>query len=222
MIGSLLRFIHKPIYEKRIDILSNLIVMHIQSGDKILDIGCGFGMLGKAILSHHKCPRGVIYRGLEKARRGGEHVEVIEHKAGRLPFEDSEFDVVILADVLHHEQQEDFLLSEAVRVARRILVVKDHKPEGLLSFWRISFLDWAANNPHEVECLYRYHTKAEWRQLFSSHNLIPVVEETSIDLYPPFFNLFFGKQLQYFVVLQRIKEAEHGRPLDGAIVAPLS
>jgi len=220
--NSLLTFIHKPIYEKRIDVLSNLIVEHLKSGDNILDIGCGFGMLGKAVLSHDKCPDGVVYRGVEKARRGGEQIEVIEHKVGPLPFSDKEFDVVILADVLHHEQHEEFLLSEAVRVTRRILIIKDHKPEGLLSFWRICFLDWAANNPHDVECLYRYHTRAEWRQLFSSHNLIPVVEKISIDLYPPVFNLLFGKQLQYFVVLQRTNDAEKGATAVGGVAAQLS
>lgn len=125
MLKSLLRFIHEPIYKRRVDVLSSLIVSHLQAGDKVLDIGCGSGMLGATILEHRNRPIGITYRGLEKSKRGGEPIEVIEHKMGFLPFMDREFDVVILTDVLHHEEQEGFLLSEAVRVCKRFLVVKD-------------------------------------------------------------------------------------------------
>jgi SAM-dependent methyltransferase len=208
MLKSLLRFIHEPIYKRRVDVLSSLIVSHLQASDKVLDIGCGSGMLGSVILEHRNRPIGITYRGLEKSKRGGEPIEVIEYKMGPLPFMDQEFDVVILADVLHHEEQEGSLLSEAVRVCKRFLVVKDHKPDGFLGFWRVCFLDWAANNPHEVKCLYRYHTRREWLTIFEEHGLSPILEETSIDLYPPLFNLIFGKRLQYFVVLRR-KNAEH-------------
>jgi ubiquinone/menaquinone biosynthesis C-methylase UbiE len=208
MLKSLLRFIHEPIYKRRVDVLSGLIVSHLQAGNKVLDIGCGSGMLGAAVLEHRNRPIGIIYRGLEKSKRGGEPIEVIEHKMGPLPFMDREFDVVILADVLHHEEQEGSLLSEAVRVCKRFLVVKDHKPEGFLGFWRICFLDWAANNPHEVKCLYRYHTRKEWHAIFEEYGLSRIFEKTSIDLYPRLFNLIFGKRLHYFVVLRR-NNAEH-------------
>ena len=73
----------------------------------------GAGMLGKAVLEHGDCPRDLSYRGLEKAKRGGEPIDVLECTARRLPFADRAFDVVILADVLHHEEQHGLLLDEA-------------------------------------------------------------------------------------------------------------
>lgn len=202
MLKSFLRHVHEPIYQRRIDVLSDLIVSHLRQGDKVLDIGCGSGALGAAVMAHRNRPAGISYRGLEKSKRGGEPIEVVEHKAGPLPFRDREFDVVILADVLHHEEHEAALLGEAARVCKRCLIVKDHKPEGFLGFWRLCFLDWAANHPHDVKCLYRYHTKEEWHAIFKEHGLALRMEQTSIDLYPPFFNLIFGKRLQYLAVLE--------------------
>jgi len=199
----LLAAIHAPIYRKRIEVLSDLVVAQLKPNDRVLDIGCGSGILGAAILAHPKCPSGVTVRGLEKLKRGNEPIEVIAHDVGPLPFADGEVDVVILADVLHHEVDEATLLAESARICGRTLIIKDHKPEGILAQARISFLDWAANNPHGIKCLYRYHRRAEWQSIFARLGLAPRAEETSIDLYPPLFNVVFGKRLQYFVALEK-------------------
>jgi ubiquinone/menaquinone biosynthesis C-methylase UbiE len=207
MIGALLKLIHEPVYEHRLDVLSDLITEQLDEGDRVLDIGCGGGMLGHRILNHRACPNGVRVEGVEKCKRGDEPIEVTAYDGDRMPFDDGSFDVVILADVLHHEEDELRLLRDAFRIARRFVIIKDHKPEGLLAHPRICFLDWAANNPYGVKCLYRYHTRLEWADMFSEVGVSVVAEEETIDLYPPFFNLVFGRRLQYFAVLAKASRA---------------
>ena len=203
MFVKLLGLIHRPIYEKRIRVLSGLIVPHLQAHDQVLDIGCGSGLLEAAVLRHRNLPPGVRYSGVEKSSRADKPINVIEYKGSNLPFQDAAFDVVILADVLHHEEDEPQLFSEAMRVCKRVIIVKDHKIDGLLGYWRICFLDWAANNPYDVKCLYRYHTRTEWVRMFKDYGLVPAFEKTSINLYPPLFNFVFGRGLQYFAVIEK-------------------
>ena len=58
----------------------------------------------------------------------------------------------------------------------------------------MSLIDWAANAPYGVECLYRYNTPAEWDSIIRKHQLTPLAVYSSIDLYPPMLNLLFGRR----------------------------
>jgi SAM-dependent methyltransferase len=198
---TLLRRLHAPIYEKRIAVLSEAIVEQLDEGNLVLDVGCGFGALGKAIMGSPRCPKGVRVIGLENHKRGNEAIEVTAYDGRTIPFDNGAVDVVILADVLHHEPTPERLLSESVRVARRFVFIKDHKVDGLLAQSRISFLDWAANTGYGVKCLFRYHTRDGWTRWLANFPVKVSKEILSMNLYPPFFNFVFGRKLHYCAVL---------------------
>ena len=190
---------HTPIYEARLRELVARIAPHLRPGDRVLDVGCGGGQLGAALMA--QAPEGVVIVGLERFRRGGEPIEVHVYDGGAIPFEDASYDVVILADVLHHENDPDYLLSECRRVAKRFLIVKDHQLEGIAAWSRLSLIDWAANAPYGVKCLFRYNTHQQWQDSHKRHSLRPVEDLASMNLYPPMVNLLFGRRLQYLAVL---------------------
>jgi len=154
------------------------------------------------LLDSPTCPFNVKVQGLERFKRGDEPIEVQLYDGVRIPYADRTFDVVILADVLHHEQDPDRLLKESIRISRRLLIIKDHQLNGPLAWLRISLLDWAANSSYGVSCLYRYKIPAEWTNLRHQYRLNLVKEYTAMQLYPPLVNLFFGRRLQYLAVLQ--------------------
>lgn len=120
-----------------------------------------------------------------------------------MPFANASFDLVICADVLHHEEREDELLRECARVARRAVMVKDHARDGLFAQSRISLMDWAANAPYGVVCLYRYHTLAQWRAMFTRCQLRMLKEMHPLPLYPAGWELAFGGRLQYIAFVAR-------------------
>lgn len=197
-----LRLLHGPIYAHRLRVLVDELLPHIRAEDQVLDVGCGFGTLGRTILDDPRCPADVTIRGLEPAVREEQLIPVDAYAGDVMPYEDNAFDIVIAADVLHHEKDPKRLVDECKRVSRRLVIIKDHKVDGLLAQSRVSFIDWAANAGYGVPCLYRYHTLAGWREAHQQHDFEIVAERTSMNLYPPLVNLLFGRQLQYLAVLK--------------------
>jgi SAM-dependent methyltransferase len=197
-----LQRLHAPVYQRRLRELVGRIHPHLREGDQVLDVGCGAGALGRALLDDPGAPRGLRVRGLERARRDAELIEVDGYAGGAIPYRDRAFDVVILADVLHHEADPHTLIAECRRVSRRLLVIKDHRIDAPGSRARVALMDWAANEPHGVPCLYRYNTLREWRAWHARHGLEVEHELESMQLYPPGYNAIFGGRLQYMAVLR--------------------
>ena len=197
-----MKWLHGPVYESRIRELVRQIVPSLRPGDRVLDVGCGFGALGRAILDSPDCPKNVQVQGLERVMRGGEAILVDVYDGSTFPHADKSFDAVILADVLHHERDPDHLIDECVRVSRRLVIIKDHQRRGLLAQQRIALIDWAANAPYGVPCLYRYNTPAQWAESHRIHGLTIDRELPSMRLYPAFYNFFFGGGLQYLAILR--------------------
>jgi ubiquinone/menaquinone biosynthesis C-methylase UbiE len=156
---ALLAHVHqKYAYQPRLQVLTDCFAANLESGDRVLDVGCGSGILGAALARHLP---GLVVEGVETSPRGGEPIRVHAYRGGALPFSDDSYDVVILADVLHHDRDPLNVLKECARVASRRVIVKDHLKHGGVSYLRISALDWAANQPYGVDCLYTYWTREE-------------------------------------------------------------
>jgi len=197
VLSSLMARMHRPIYEHRLRVLVGEILPRLRPGDRVLDVGCGNGTLGAALTADPLCPPEVTVEGLERVVRGGEPIRVHAYDGKTMPMPDKTFDAVIVADVLHHEEQPERLLRECVRVSRRLVIVKDHRITGPLTKARVSLMDWAANAPYGVPCLFRYNTLDQWRAQPAMFGAAIEHELTSMDLYPGLWNPVFGKGLQY-------------------------
>jgi SAM-dependent methyltransferase len=208
MLRWLMKKLHAPIYKRRIEELVHQITPHLQQGDLILDVGCGFGALGRAILDSPLSPHDIEVFGLERLKRDVELIPVEVYDGLRIPRADDSVDVVVLADVLHHERDPHPLIAECHRVSRRLLIIKDHKLEGFLAKPRVQLIDWAANVPYGMPSFYRYNTLREWREWIDRHGVTVVRELVTMRLYPPLLNLLFGRRLQYFVVLATQQDKE--------------
>jgi len=191
----------KFVYNRRMDLLSDIIVKHLNDGEKILDIGCGDGKIDYYIMQK----KSVNISGVDVLVRDTTYIPVQKYDGSHLPFTDDSFDVVLFVDVIHHIDNPLDILQEAKRVARSI-IIKDHLREGVLAYSTLKFMDYIGNAHYGVRLPYNYLDKTEWDTLFHEVGLT-IAENgynTKLKLYPFPFNLFFDRNLHFCVKLQRI------------------
>ncbi len=97
----------------------------IEKGEKILDIGCGDGLLLSALAKNGVTGFGVDVseEGARKCREKGLDVSVVDITTYALPFKDGSFDTVVMLDVLEHVYAPEELLKEAVRVSKKYVII---------------------------------------------------------------------------------------------------
>ena len=108
---------------------------YINKGDKVLDVGCGNGQfahaLGKRFSAH--------VEGVDVVDYVNAPITVDIYDGVSLPFEDNQFDVIVLAFMLHHVANQEALFAEVMRCSSdRIIVFED----GYYSWWQRPITIW--------------------------------------------------------------------------------
>jgi len=189
----------KFVYNRRMDLLSDIISKYLNDREKILDIGCGDGKIDCYIMQK----KNVDIIGVDVLVRNTTYIPVQEYDGVHLPFADNSFDVILFVDVLHHIDNPLFILQEAKRVAKTI-IIKDHLHEGLLAYSTLKFMDYVGNAHYGVRLPYNYLNKTEWDSLFHEVGLKIECTDSKLNLYPFPFNLLFDRKLHFCAKLQRV------------------
>jgi SAM-dependent methyltransferase len=189
------RYVHK----RRARVLSNWCSRIIPFNSKVLDVGCGDGRLARLIAD--KRPD-ISIRGIAVRQRNDAVMLVDTFDGKSIPYGEGSFDVVMFVDVLHHATQPMTLLSEAVRVARQAIVIKDHLAEGSLDYLTLRIMDWIGNARHGVALPYNYWTLAKWHHVFDKLGLSIDSWESNLRLYPFLADLILGRSLHFITLLR--------------------
>ena len=187
----------KFVFGRRARILSDWFAEFAPRGCRILDVGCGDGLISALLQS--KRPD-LSIQGIDVLARESTHIPVRKFDGTHMPFQDGFFDVVLFSDVLHHTEDPRILMREACRVADHVLI-KDHYREGLAAYSRLRFMDWIGNARFGVALPYNYWTKAQWREAWRLMGLRTEQMSTQLGLYFPPVNWIFGAQLHFIALL---------------------
>ena len=147
--------------------LRHKIASYLKKEDRVLDVGCGPGWNFDHFLEHGPA---VYYRGIDASRKfikvASERVYPMQiFKVGdvrEMPEEDSSFDVVILQDVLEHTNGYEIPLEEALRVARKQVIV---------TFWHLSETDDPHINDDGADTWGAWYDKRQWEKHLDSQKL---------------------------------------------------
>jgi len=109
-----------------------------KGGERLLDIGCGSGLLGARMKEKYQylCGVDIVESAVEMARKMGMDAQVVNLNAAPLPYEQNTFDTITILATLQYIYDPYFLLRECQRVL---------KPGGNLlisipnmrTFWRL-------------------------------------------------------------------------------------
>jgi SAM-dependent methyltransferase len=182
------------VHNRRVRVLRDSLAELIPQGASVLDVGCGDGLLASLIIEVRP---DVEISGVDVLVRDETHVPVMEFDGSRIPYTDKSFDVVMFVDVLHHTEEPMILLREAVRVARKAILIKDHTQNGLLAGATLRFMDEVGNARHGVALPYNYWPKRKWLEAFQKLNLKISSWKKDLRLYPVPADWIFGRSLHF-------------------------
>jgi SAM-dependent methyltransferase len=182
------------VHDRRSRILSGHLAKFIPENVLVLDVGSGDGLLGQLI---SQIRPDVTIQGIDVLVRPRTHIPTEKYDGERIPYGDTSFDGVMFVDVLHHTTDPLILLREAIRVARRAIVIKDHLLDGLFAGQTLRFMDRAGNARHGVSLPYNYWTKETWVDAFDTLGLRVGMWTTKLDLYPRPASWLFDRSLHF-------------------------
>lgn len=92
----------------------------IKSGDNILDVGCGTGVVAKILKDHFS----IKVTGCDVKNYLIYQIPFIKINNNKIPVKNNYYDVALLNDVLHHinKDTQPIVLLETARIAKKILV----------------------------------------------------------------------------------------------------
>jgi SAM-dependent methyltransferase len=190
----------KLVSNRRVQVLANWFAKLLPSGVRVLDVGCGDGLVS-ALLQQQRPD--IAVRGIDVLPRAQTHIPIEIFDGSSIQFPSASFDVVLFSDVLHHTEDATILLREARRTAKQHVLIKDHYREGLAANARLRFMDWVGNARFGVALPYNYWTRQHWHATWQQIGLQPEHLVTKLGLYPKPADWIFGAQLHFIALLKR-------------------
>ena len=144
----------------------------IDKGSKILDLGCGSGIVGSKFQEFFEAR----ITGIDIQDWRIRKIPFQIFDGSHIPFPDNSFDIVLISYVLHHAKKPEILVREAKRVSRGKIIIYEDLPEGFLSKLRCR-LHQVSYNIFQKGSFWNFKTKKEWEELFKKLGLKIVSEK---------------------------------------------
>lgn len=115
----------------------SIIAQNIESGSKILDLGCGEGDLLKMLIDKKNCTGSGIeinQQNVIKSIQKGLSIVQGDIDEGLKEFSENEYDYVILNQTLQSTEKPDYVIEEMLRVGKKVVVSFPN-----FGYWRVRF-----------------------------------------------------------------------------------
>lgn len=196
---AILNAVHNSVvFGRRVRILSQHLARVIPDGGRVLDLGSGDGSVAASLM---RLRSDLAIEGVDVLVRAKTLIPTTWFDGNVLPFEDKSFDYVTIVDVLHHTEDPAVVLTEAGRVARKGVVIKDHLLQGFGAGPTLRIMDWVGNRGHDVVLPYNYLSPARWEAAFKRAGLERVTTIEKLGLYPSPATLLFDRRMHFVALM---------------------
>jgi SAM-dependent methyltransferase len=208
---AILNSVHdKLVFGRRVHILAEVLTKTLREGDKILDVGAGDGSISARIMQRRP---DIDIQGIDVLVRSNTLIPITPFDGDHLPFANESFDCVMFVDVLHHTTDPAGLVSEAGRVAKSHVVIKDHLLQGTLAGPTLRFMDWVGNRGHDVALPYNYLQRGTWHEIFDSASLDIEIWSERLGLYSAPAAWLFERSLHFVTRLRKRRRTDAKSPI---------
>ncbi len=162
------------------------IAPHLAAGQTVLDLGAGTGFMARWLRERTRVVP-TTADVVEYGNRDRSIPFIKQEDPFTVPVEDGAFDVVLLMFVFHHiEPYEDqfLLLDEAIRIARRRVIITEDTPRTRTDRIFNTGWDWLLNRRHGVPTPFTFRNVAEWTPIFKERDLSLAAVETYRPMWP--------------------------------------
>jgi len=163
------------------------VARHLPEAGTLLDVGCDDGTTAALVGAERP---GLEISGVDVQTLRPCRIPRTLYDGRTLPFPAAAFDAVMAIDVLHHTRHIDQLVREMARVARSLVVIKDHLVTGPFAWLAVAFGDAVTNLPYGIPCAYNFPTRAGWQATFAAAGLELVAFRDDLELERPCIRRF--------------------------------
>jgi len=154
----------------------------VKKGSKILDFGCGSGIVAKAFKDRFEAD--IFGIDIKDMRLIDIPFKIYDGKG--IPFPDNHFDAVLSSYVLHHISDQNSILKEIKRVVKDKIIIFEDVPNGIIprfisKIHGISFAKFFQNNTEKGKFL----NDQGWKKVFKDLGLKLIFEKKASSFFDP-------------------------------------
>jgi ubiquinone/menaquinone biosynthesis C-methylase UbiE len=157
--------IMRPVVDKWTENKVQRFVGFVPRDDRIIDLGAGNCFLTKNLIGKGYNVTAVDVANLAVANG----VKPIVYDGENIPFDNNSFDTLLLITVLHHCDDPDKVLKEAMRVSDKMVIIEDTYGNRVQKFI-MQGMDTIVNFGHS-KMTYQNKSEKGWEVLFDELNL---------------------------------------------------